>query len=78
MTGGGATRQGIFSSVSNTWHHLLISYPGNGSDMNATRIFVDGKQVDSSSASIDGAISTASGIDLRLLAYDDSTSIPDL
>jgi hypothetical protein len=49
----------FFPQVSNTWHHLLISYPGDGSDMNATRIFVDGKEVDSPSASVDGAVSTA-------------------
>ena len=63
---GGGVRQGITSLQANTWHHLVVSYPGAASDINATRLYVDGRRVDASISSVDGVVLTSSGIDLRL------------
>ena len=76
INGSGGVRQGITSLQANTWHHLVVSYPGAASDINATRLYVDGRRVDASISSVDGVVLTSSGIDLRLgAAHDDSVTM---
>ena len=50
--GNGGVRKGNGSPLSGHWHHLLISYPGAGADLNKTRIYWDGVLVDLPASSL--------------------------
>ena len=69
-------RQGSGPIGGQGWVHLLASYPGNGADLNATRLFLNGQLVDALSFSSDGTVNTdiVSGSDLIIGAFADSSS----
>ena len=49
--GGGAVEQGLFNLSDDQWHHLAVSFPGTSSDLNETKLFVDGNIVDAPASS---------------------------
>jgi hypothetical protein len=73
LLGSGGVRLGNSTLNSNQWHHLMISYPGNSADINATRIYWDGTLVDSPGSSLNGIVSTVAGNDLRIGSSIDGT-----
>ena len=40
-------RQGSGTIADDQWYHLLVSYPGDTADLNQTRIYLNGKLIDS-------------------------------
>ena len=52
----------------------MVSYPGNGADLNTSRIFLDGKPVDFPGSSVDGIVNTVSGNDVRIGASNNAAS----
>ena len=72
VTGGFVREEGAL--VSGQWHHLTVSYPGNGADLNQTRIYWDGSLVDLPASSVDAVVNTASVNDLRIGSYLDGTN----
>ena len=74
VTGNGGIRQGNGFPVSGQWHHLLISYPGGGADLNGTRVYWDGKMVDAPASSVNALVSTSSANDLRIGSNFDGTN----
>ena len=47
---GSGKRQGSKTVGNGNWKHLLVSYPGNGADLNATRLYLNGQLVDAPSS----------------------------
>ena len=60
--------------MSGQWHHLLISYPGSGADLNDTRVYWDGKLVDAPASSVNALVNTSSSSDLRIGSNFDGTN----
>ena len=54
-------RQGSTVVSNDQWHHLLISFPGSGADLNQSRIYVNGELVDAPGSSVSGAVNTILG-----------------
>ena len=49
------SRQGTGVIGNGEWNHFAHSYPGNGSDLNSSRLYLNGRLIDAPSSSIDGA-----------------------
>ena len=73
VNGSGGVRYGYGALIANQWHHLLISYPGNGADINGTRMYWDGSLVDMPASSVNGVVSTGADNDLRIGSTLDGT-----
>jgi hypothetical protein len=71
---GSGKRQGSKTVGNGSWKHLLVSYPGNGADLNATRLYLNGQLVDAPSSSLDATVNTGTGTDLVIGALADSNS----
>jgi len=52
---------------------LLLSYPGNGSDLNRSRLYLNGRLIDAPSFSIDGTVSTGSDSELSIGRFPDGS-----
>jgi hypothetical protein len=72
--GGGAVEQGLFNLSDDQWHHIAVSFAGTSSDLNETKLFVDGKIVDAPASSTSGTVNTASGSALRIGTFYNSAS----
>ena len=71
----GGRRQGSSPGTGNDqWRHLSVSYPGSGSDLNQTRIYLDGRLVDSPVSSVSGVVNTQAGAGLALGSLHDGSS----
>ena len=73
-TGNGGIRQGSGFFAPGQWHHLTVSYPGNGADLNQTRIYWDGVLVDVPASSVSAVVNTSNANDLRIGSYFDGTN----
>ena len=74
LTGNGGIRQGNGSPVSGQWHYFSVAYPGNGADLNETRIYWDGELVDVPASSFNASVNTASVNDLHIGSGFDGTN----
>jgi hypothetical protein len=67
-------RQGSGVTGNGNWNHITASYPGSNADLNATRIYLNGRLVDAPSSSNDGTVNTPSDSDLLIGAKSDSST----
>jgi hypothetical protein len=56
-----AVEQGLFNLSDDQWHHLAFSFPNGSSDLNETKLFVDGYLVDAPALSTSETVNTGSG-----------------
>ena len=59
-------RQGSGTIADDQWYHLLVSYPGDTADLNQTRIYLNGKLIDSPGSSTSGIVSTSLAAGVRI------------
>ena len=72
-------RQGFGTLSDDHWHHLLLSYPGNGADLNTTRIYLDGNLADVPASSVSGLVNTSPSSGVKIGAnFDHSNSMTGL
>ena len=74
---GSTKRQGSGNIGNGKWNHILISYPGNGSDINNARIYLNGRLSDAPASSVDGTVNTTEGNDLVLGGLANGSSLLD-
>ena len=66
-------RQGTATVGNGQWNHLLLSYPGDGANLNTSRLFLNGRLIDAPSSSTDGVVSTANDSELNIARFSDGT-----
>ena len=57
--------------------HLVASYPGNNTDVNATRLYLNGRLIDAPGSSINGTVNTGNDSDLVIGGLPGGTSSLD-
>ena len=74
---GGGIRQGTGTIGNGQWNHLVASYPGNSADLNATRLYLNGRLIDATASSTNGTVNTGSNSELVLGGLPGGTSLLD-
>ena len=63
---GSGVEQGLFNLTNDQWHHLAVTFPSVSSDLNGTKLFVDGYLVDAPALSTSETVNTGSVNDLKI------------
>ena len=68
-------RQGSSLSKKESWNHLVVSYPGQGADLDSIRIYLNGQLVDLPASSITGPVNTGGNTSLILGGFSSPSSL---
>ena len=71
---GSALEQGLFNLNDNQWHYVAFSYSGLSSDLNETKLFVDGVLVDAPASSVGGVVNTTASTAVHFGSLHNATS----
>ena len=74
---GGGIRQGSGIVGNGQWNHLVASYHGNTADLNATRLYLNGRLIDATASSTNGTVNTGNNSELVIGGLTGGTSLLD-
>ena len=74
---GGGIRQGSGIVGNGQWNHLVASYHGNTADLNATRLYLNGRLIDATASSTNGTVNTGNNSELVIGGLNGGTSLFD-